>query len=68
MWQSVESNNCHLSPTIWSVFLQLILTPTAHVAAIKVTSHLDKYPNADILWCQVRPLERILAGPLFIPL
>ena len=32
-----------------------LLTPV-----MKITSHLDKYPNADILWCQVRPFQSIL--------
>lgn len=53
MWRLAGSNNSHLSHTIWSAFLQLILIPTAHFVVIKITSHLDKYPNADILWCQV---------------
>ena len=32
---------------------------------MKVTSHLDKYPNADVLWCQVRPSQRNHPGFLF---
>lgn len=27
---------------------------------MKVTSHLDKYPNADILWCQVCLFQHFL--------
>ena len=66
MWQSAESNKSHLSPTIWSVPQRRILIPTTHITAMKITSHLDQYPNADILWCQVRPPQCIHLGSLFI--
>ena len=33
------------------------LTFTATDFAVQLTAHLDKYPNADILWCQEEPLN-----------
>jgi len=65
MWQSAESSKSRLSPTIWSVLEQLIFIPSAHATA-KITSHLDEYPNADVLWCQVRQFQHICPGSLFI--
>lgn len=68
MWRSVESNNFHLSLTIWFVLCQHPPNLTAHTTTMKITSHLDEYPNADILWCQVRRLGCIHVGSLLTQL
>jgi 2-oxoglutarate dehydrogenase E1 component len=37
-----------------------LASPESDVLSLQVTPHLDKYPNASLMWCQVRPVSLLV--------
>jgi hypothetical protein len=56
MLLSAELSKSLHSLTIWCEFCDSSLKYDSP-STTQITPHLDKYPNADILWCQEEPLN-----------